>query len=307
MAKFCVIGSLNMDLVVNVDRFPRPGETLVGTAFATHPGGKGANQAVALARLEADVRMIGRIGDDGFGESYRRTLTAEGVHDHSVETVAGVPTGIAAIEVDASGENHIVIVAGANGTVDAAFIDAARDQIAECDFALFQLEIPLESTEYALSVAKEVGCATILDPAPAQTLSSALVSHVDYLTPNAHEAEILTGIAVTNEESARRAAEKLVAMGARNAVIKAGSLGAFILSDGAFLAVPGFAVEVVDTTAAGDAFNAGLAWALGLGEPLPQAVRYANAVGALACRAAGAQAAMPTEAAVRAFVEQQSR
>ena len=306
MAKFCVVGSINMDLVINVDRFPRPGETLLGSAFATHPGGKGANQAVALARLEADVRMIGRIGDDGFGESYRRTLQAEGVHDHSVETLTGIPTGIAAIEVDSAGENHIVIVAGANGTVDAAFIDAAREQIAECDYALFQLEIPLAATEYALGVAKEVGCATILDPAPAQPLSPEMISRVDYLTPNAHEAEILTGVAVSDDASARQAAETLVSMGARNVVIKAGALGAFILANGGFTPVPGFPVAVVDTTAAGDAFNAGLAWALGLGEPLPQAVRYANAVGALACRAAGAQAAMPTEAAVRAFVEQQS-
>ncbi|TVQ35788.1 MAG: ribokinase [Spirochaetaceae bacterium] len=296
-----------MDLVVNVERFPRPGESLVGTRFATHTGGKGANQAVALARLGARVRMIGRVGEDPFGVEYRDVLRRASIDDSGVESVAGTSTGVAVIEVDSSGENHIVYVPGANGTVDKACIDSNRPLIVQSEFALLQLEIPIETTEYALRTARDCRCATILDPAPAQKLAPSLIGLVDYLTPNAGEAELLTGIAVTDTAGARAAAEALQQQGAGTVIIKAGSLGSFVLRGGDFDHVPAFSVDAVDTTAAGDAFNAGLAVALGRGDSMTAALRYANAVGALSCRAAGAQSAMPTAAAVQHFITQQQR
>ncbi len=305
MARFCVIGSLNMDLVATVERFPRPGESLVGTGFATYTGGKGANQAIALARLGADVDMIGRVGNDSFGVQYREKLSAEKVAYDAVESADSQPTGVALIEVEAGGENRIVWVPGANLTVDNSYIDRHRLVISGADFALLQLEIPLDTTEYALQSAQQAGCVTILDPAPAQQLPRSLLSAVDYLTPNASEAELLSGIEVSDSRSARAAAEALVQLGARSVVIKAGQQGAFVFHDRQFDHVAGYTVDAVDTTAAGDAFNAGLAFALGRGDTLHQAVRYANAVGALACRGAGAQAAMPGAAAVRGFIEQQ--
>ncbi|TVR32568.1 MAG: ribokinase [Spirochaetaceae bacterium] len=305
MARFCVIGSLNMDLVATVERFPRPGESLVGTGFATYTGGKGANQAIALARLGAEVDMIGRVGNDPFGVQYREKLAAEKVAYDAVESADAQPTGVALIEVEAGGENRIVWVPGANLTVDNSYIDRHRQRISSADFALLQLEIPLDATEYALQSAQQAGCVTILDPAPAQQLPRSLLSAIDYLTPNAGEAELLSGIEVSDSRSARAAAEALVQLGARSVVIKAGQRGAFVLHDRQFDHVAGYTIDAVDTTAAGDAFNAGLAFALGRGDTLLQAVRYANAVGALACRGAGAQAAMPGAAAVRDFIEQQ--
>jgi ribokinase len=308
MARFAVVGSLNMDLVARVDRFPKPGETRSGSSFATFPGGKGANQAVALARLGGNVRMAGKLGDDVYGESYRRTLEHEQVAQDTVHTEHGVSSGIAMIEIDDSGENNIVIVPGANGRDDRSFIDTVLPSIAEADVALFQLEIPLDAVSYALARLKERGTVTILDPAPAIALPEEIYASVDYLTPNEHEARTLLGEEAEPPEnggaadpgafgpatSAERAARALQERGARNVVVKLGSEGAYALTEQEGLYVRGFAVEARDTTAAGDAFNAGLALALGEGSALREALRLANAAGASACTAVGAQSAMPT-------------
>lgn len=310
-ASYCVLGSINMDLTAQVDRFPHPGETRKGSSFGTYPGGKGANQAVALGRLGAAVRMAGRLGDDVFGASYEETFDREGVDRSIVDKLPGVSTGVAVIEVDESGENHIVIVPGANGEMDREYIDAHIATIAAADYVLFQLEIPLETMIYALSLLKEGAARTILDPAPAppEGLPPELLANVDLITPNESEAAALTGITVSDEETARRAGASLMEQGASRVIIKAGASGAYIVeaprSDPAAATVrkvAGFSVEVADTTAAGDAFNGGLAFALGEGRSLDEAVRFGNAVGAAACTGFGAQSAMPTRAEAEALL-----
>jgi ribokinase len=300
-ARYCVVGSINMDLVAKVDRFPKPGETRTGTTFGTYPGGKGANQAVALGRLGAAVTMAGKIGGDVFGSSYQETFDAEGVNRSIVEVVDGVSTGVAVIEVDESGENHIVIVPGANGEMDREYIERNIETIAAADYILFQLEIPLDTIRHTLSLLKDRSGTTILDPAPApgDPLPKELLANVDLITPNESEAESLTGVAVKDEKSAREAAHELMKQGASRVIIKAGASGAYVLDDGGVHTVPGFSVEVADTTAAGDAFNAGIAYALGEGSSLEEAVRFGNAVGAMSCTGFGAQSAMPRPEDVR--------
>jgi ribokinase len=299
MKEICVIGSLNMDLVVNTPRFPAPGETIIGDSFATFPGGKGANQAVAAARLGAAVRMAGKLGDDLYGDRYERVLSEEGVRADDVQRAKGSSSGVAAIQVDASGENSIVWVAGANGLVDREYVDQVWDRVADADIFLLQLELPLETVEYALSRLKADGKVTILDPAPAQELPDSFYRHVDFLTPNEAETAALTGIVPDTEDRVREAARQLVGKGTNTVVFKVGGRGAYVARDDAFEHVGGFQVEVKDTTAAGDAFNAGLAVALARGLDLTEAVRYANATGALATTATGAQTALPSGDAVR--------
>lgn len=303
---FCVVGSINMDLVTQVDRFPRPGETRTGTKFGTYPGGKGANQAVALARLGGNTRMAGKIGDDVFGADYMATFRDEGIDTSIVETVGGTSTGVAVIEVDSGGENHIIIVPGANGLVDGSYIDANVEQIVEAGYILFQLETPFETVAYAMRQASSRGCRTILDPAPAPPhgLSQDMLSQVDYLTPNESEAEALTGIAVADLDSAAAAGNELRTRTAAGIVIKAGGHGAYIIDDDGARHVSGYSVDIADTTAAGDAFNAGLAFALGHGRSLDDAVGFANAVGAMSCTGFGAQSAMPTYSAAEGLINE---
>lgn len=295
---FAVIGSINMDLVCRVDRFPHPGETRSGTEFGTFPGGKGANQAVALARLGGSVVMVGKLGSDVFGRRYREIFDAEGVSVEGVATEDG-SNGVAVIQVNEEGENTIVVVPGANGEVSPEYVENSRGTFAEASYALFQLEIPLETVERSLAICKENGTTTILDPAPATELSNTLLGSVDIITPNAGEAEILTGIPVSDEASARDAAGALRERGVGTVVLKAGADGAYVATGDGFHHVPGFSVDVKDTTAAGDAFNAGLAFALNRGDSLTEASRFACAVGALSTTAVGAQSAMPGLTATR--------
>ncbi|MFP4565508.1 MAG: ribokinase [Spirochaetaceae bacterium] len=297
--RFCVLGSINMDLVARVDRFPRPGETRAGSGFGTYPGGKGANQAVALARLGADVRMAGKIGDDVFGAEYSETFRREGIGTGEIEVVANTSTGVAMIEVNDEGENNIVIVAGANGLVDRAYVDAHLAALAEAGIALFQLETPFDTVCHAMAKLREHGTTTILDPAPAPPdgLSRDMLGSATYVTPNEREAETLTGVAVSDAHSAASAGARLREQGAQSVIIKAGAAGAYIVDGAGTRQVAGFAVETVDTTAAGDAFNAGLAFALGSDRAIDEAVRFANAVGALACTGVGAQSALPSSTA----------
>lgn len=294
-AKFCVIGSINMDLVAGVDQFPQPGESRIGHSFGTYPGGKGANQATALARLGAAVMMAGRVGKDTFGEEYLASFREEGVDLSLIQVHEDAATGVAVIEVDAKGENHIVVVPGANMTLDESYIQSNSAAITEADYCLFQLEIPAEATRAGMALARRAGKRTILDPAPAprEPIPREILSQADYVTPNETEAQFITGIEVSDAASAERAARALQEQGAGTVIIKAGAQGAYVIDDSGVRHVEGFSVKAVDTTAAGDAFNAGLAYSLGEGNDLEEAVRYANAVGALACTKLGAQSALP--------------
>jgi len=302
MKRYCVVGSLNMDMVTRVDRFPAPGETLRGQSFHVYPGGKGANQAVALARLGARVEMVGALGDDVLGRRYRELLTALQIGAAGVAETSEIGTGTASIEVTSAGDNHIIIVAGANDTVTPAYIESQRDRITACESLLIQLEIPIESLTLAAQIASARGIPVILDPAPARALSPELYTAVSILTPNETEARLLTGEDTDTDSGIHRAGRCLIARGVQRVVIKAGKRGAFLVEPETFVHVPGFAVDVVDTVAAGDSFNAGLAVALGGGANLGEAIRFANATGALSTTREGAQSAMPSAGEVRALL-----
>jgi ribokinase len=300
VTKFCVVGSINMDMVTRVERFPQPGETLTGLSFNIFPGGKGANQAVALARLGARVEMVGALGDDVLGDRYAAIFAEEGIGRSAVARVPG-STGTASIEVSAAGENHIIIVAGANAQVTPGRVEAARSTMESCGSLLLQLEIPMESVLAAARIAKRAGLTVILDPAPARDLPPELYPLVSVITPNEHEARLLTGENTSTDAGIARAGERLCERGVACAVIKAGARGAFIVRDGSCKRIPGYSVKVVDTTAAGDSFNAGLALALGESRGMAEAVRFANAVGALSTTKEGAQGAMPSLPEARAL------
>jgi len=300
MKHFCVLGSINMDLVTTFERFPKPGETIHGRSFGIFPGGKGANQAVALARLGARVEMIGAIGDDILGAGYEELFDGLGIDREGVQKVAGIPTGTASIQVDGRGENTIIVVSGANETVTPARVESMRARIEGAAAILLQLEIPMESVVAAARIAAEAGVPVILDPAPAQALPDELYPLLSVITPNQTEAAFLAGVDTESDEGIARAGMALRLRGVGAAVIKAGARGAYIAKAEGTRRVPGFAVQVVDTVAAGDSFNAGLALALyadrsPIADPaqLESAIRFANAVAALSTTKAGAQSAMP--------------
>ncbi len=306
MKRLCVIGSINMDLVARVERFPKPGETLVGESFGTYPGGKGANQAVAAARLGADVLMVGRVGDDLYGSRYLELFRKESVRTEGVAVERDTSTGVAVIEVDRSSENHIVIVPGANASLTRERIESLWPLLGTCDLFLLQLEIPLPSVEAACTLLRAKGKTIILDPAPAAPLSSAILEAVDFLTPNEHELVALTGVPGGGGEAIGAGIRALRARGVRGVVVKAGKAGAYLGDSSGTAHLPGYEVSVVDTTAAGDSFNAGFAFALAEGQGVQQAIGFANAVGALSTTGMGAQAAMPTRKAVQDFMRDHS-
>lgn len=291
-----VLGSLNMDFVARTARLPAPGETVLGDGFQMLPGGKGANQANAAARMAAGgtvVQLAGRVGTDAFADHLRASLAASGVDTAHVEAVAGTPTGIAMIWLDAGGQNSILVAPGANECVEEESVERLRPLFREAACALFQLETPLPAVKRALQAAREEGAITILDPAPACPLPRDLLELVDWLTPNETEARLLAG-----RELPPAAMERaLLEMGARGVVLKLGAAGCF---SGGELA-PGFAVNVVDTTAAGDTFNAGLAVALAENRNTADALRFANAAAALSVTKLGAQTSAPTRAEVDAY------
>jgi ribokinase len=298
--RILTVGSLNMDLVTRVPRLPHGGETIGGTGFARIPGGKGANQAVAAARLGAWSLLCGRVGDDDDGRALLESLAADGVDTLGVIVTPDVPTGVASILVSDDGENAIAVVPGANGRLEPADIRAFAGTFPSVDCVLVQLEIPLETVREVLRVAREYGVPVILDPAPVP--GGGLPDEmgcVDLLTPNQTEARQLTGESTDDEEGATCAAGILRALGARRVVVKMGALGALAIDErGKVLFFPAFPVEAVDTTAAGDAFNAALGVALAEGRVFDEAVRFACAAGALAASARGAQPGMPRRAEV---------
>jgi len=302
-ARLTVVGSLNTDLVIKAPRLPEVGETVTGGEFSTYPGGKGANQAVAAARLGASVAMVGAVGPDDFGRQLREGLTRDGIDTAHVTVIPQTPSGVALITVDPRGQNTIVVASGANWKVTPAHVDAARESIARSRVLLAQLEIPLECVVRAAELAHEAGCRVVLDPAPAprEPLPERLLRLVDVINPNEVEARALTGISAGDEQGARRAAEMLIALGCRNAVIKLGSRGAFVAGGEIRRMLPAIPVEAVDTTAAGDAFAAALGVALAGGADLLAAATLANVAGAISVTRMGAQPSLPTRADVDAF------
>lgn len=304
MADIVVLGSLNIDLVARVPRFPAAGETLTGSDFKTVPGGKGANQAVAAARLGTRVAMVGRVGDDVFGGSLREGMQRDGVDITHVEVTPGVSTGTALIHVDDRAENTIVIIPGANGKLTPDDVDRLSGVIAGTKVLMLQLEVPLETVVRAAETAKKAGVTVILDPAPARELPAELLELVDIITPNETEASILTGRTVSDARTAKLAAVDLLRTGVGTVLVKLGARGALLAAGNTFEPMDGFAVQAVDTTAAGDAFGGGLATALVEGRSLQEAVVFANAVGALATTRFGAQTSMPTRQEVEEFLRQ---
>ena len=300
MTRVCVVGSLNMDLVIKAPRLPARGETVTGGEFATFRGGKGANQAVAAARLGAHVAMVGCVGDDLFGRQLLDGLREEGIDVRGVRTDRGAPSGVALITVDPAGHNTIVVAPGANRRVTTADIEAAQGVLAESDVLLMQLEVPVDPVLHAARFAREQGRRVILDPAPAGPLPPELYEHVSLINPNEGEAQRLTGIPVDNDAGVRSAAEALLARGCSAVVIKLGEKGAFVASGTVREMVEGIRVQAVDTTAAGDAFAGALAVALAEGRDTVAAARFANLVGALSVTRMGAQPSMPTRDEVAA-------
>ena len=302
-ARILVVGSINMDVVARVDRLPRPGETVAGLDISYMPGGKGANQAVAAARLGSAVRMIGCVGDDVFGDQLRRNLESDGVDVRFVRQLPQSASGVATITVEASGQNSIVVVPGANGALTSADIES-EEAWTEVRVVLLQLETPLETIQAAVDSARRRGVLSILDPAPAPSAGiTDRLFDVDVLTPNQSEARSLTGVAVESVADADKAARALRQRGARNVVVKLGELGAYWLGrDDRGLHIPAPKVDAIDTTAAGDAFNGALGVALAEGMSFEDALRFACGAGSLACTRRGAQQAMPTRREVETLM-----
>lgn len=293
MSTIVVVGSLNADFVVKTPHLPAPGETVAGGEFMTFRGGKGSNQAVAAARMNAHVRMIGRVGDDAFGPMLLQGLRDEGIDTRRVRVTAGVSSGIAVITVDPAGQNAIIVAPGANGLLTPTDLVKNADALDGAAVVMLQLEVPIETVIAAARLARERGVLVILDPAPAAPLPCDLLSLVDVLLPNEVEASALTGSAVTDLASAQQAARALRGRGATRVVIKLGAQGAWAdLGDRAFH-IAGLSVATEDTTAAGDAFAGALAASIASGQSWEAALGRANAAAALSTIRMGAQSAMP--------------
>ncbi|UVL22612.1 ribokinase [Pseudomonas donghuensis] len=293
-ANVVVVGSLNMDLVTRAQRLPRGGETLVGETFVTVPGGKGANQAVAAARLGAQVAMVGCVGDDAYGQQLRQALADEQIDCQAVGVAAGVSSGVALIVVDAASQNAIVIIAGGNGQLLPASVQRFDALLQHADVIICQLEVPMATVAYTLERGRALGKTVILNPAPASgPLPAEWFASIDYLIPNESEAEALSGVPVTDLESAKVAATRLLALGAGKVIVTLGAQGALFADGQAFRHFPAPVVQPVDTTAAGDTFVGGFAAALARGEEEGAAIAFGQRAAALSVTRAGAQPSIP--------------
>jgi len=300
--RILVVGSSNTDMIIQLERIPQPGETILGGEFVTAAGGKGANQAVAAARAGGEVTFVARVGQDMFGDKALAGFVQDGIQVEHVTRDPEAPSGVALIFVATDGENSIAVASGANARLSSVDVKNAEPGIAGATSVLMQLETPLETVQAAAESAARAKVPVILNPAPARKLPGDLLKLVSILTPNETEAELLTGIAVSNEESAARAAEALMAQGVGTVIITLGARGAFVANSSTRQLVPGFQVKPVDTTAAGDVFNGALVVALGEGRPLLEAVRFANAAAAISVTRLGAQPSAPRRNEIEALL-----
>ena len=300
--RIVVVGSSNTDMILNVDRLPKPGETVLGGSFAMCPGGKGANQAVAAARAGGDVTFIARVGDDAFGEQAIAGFVVDNINVDYVLRDAEAPSGVALINVDGDGENSISVASGANAHLLPVDVEAAHEAIVSAEVLVVQLETPLATVQAATTIAAEHNVQTILNPAPAQPLSDTMLRLVSILTPNSSEAEFLTGISVSGEEDAKNAARALVEKGPESVLITLGAVGTYAINAEIDELVAGFQVEAKDTTAAGDVFNGALAVALAEGVSMREAIVFANAAAALSVTRTGAQPSAPTRSEIDTFL-----
>ena len=306
-AEVVVIGSINMDMVVTLDHRPAKGETVLGNHFFMSPGGKGANQAYAAGKLGARTMMLGKLGEDVFAQQLIANLQQAGIDTSMITKLPDVSSGIALISIDAEGDNSIVVAPGANSAIARPDIDRWEPYIQKAKIILLQLEIPLDSVVYAAETAHKHGVSVLLDPAPAQPLPDELLSIADFITPNESELSALTGVDVTDAESAIKAASRLIDRGVKTVLAKLGSKGvAAVDSKGAFV-IKGYPVKAVDTTAAGDSFAGAFATAIAEGKDVKAAAQFANAVAAIAVTRMGAQASMPSRQEVESFMKQQDQ
>ena len=288
-----VVGSSNTDMVIKAAHLPRPGETILGGTFFMNPGGKGANQAVAIARLGGPVTFICKTGSDIFGHQSQQLFEEEGINTSYVFSDSGNPSGVALITVDEKAENCIVVASGANANLLPSDLEKAEEAIERADLVLMQLEVPMETVCFVADIAWQKGKKVILNPAPAHPLPADLLRHLYLITPNETEAEMITGVKITDESSAGKAARALSGMGVQHVIITLGSKGALIYSNGKAEMVPALKVEAVDTTAAGDVFNGALTVALSEGRSLKEAARFACKASAISVTRVGAQSSAP--------------
>jgi ribokinase len=301
--KLVVIGSVNADHVLQLETFPRPGETVVGHGYQVIPGGKGANQAVAAARLGADVSFMACVGDDDFGTRMMELFRDDGIDTAGITAMANTPTGVALIQIADSGENSIAISPEANGAFSPAILEKNMVLLQNADMVLMQLEIPLETIEIAAREARKGGAVIVLNPAPAQALPDSLLSDLSMITPNETEAELLTGIRVENESDAHNAAKVLHDKGVETVIITLGEKGAYLSSSEGSRLVRGYEVQAVDTTAAGDTFNGALVAALQQGRDVDAAIEFAHAAAAISVTRIGAQTSIPGIDEVNEFIK----
>ena len=297
-----VVGSSNTDMVIKAGHLPRPGETVLGGTFFMNPGGKGANQAVSIARLGGQVTFICKTGNDIFGNQSKHLFDEEGIDTSYLFTDSEHPSGVALITVDSQAENCIVVASGANAELSPADLSTARKAMEKADIILMQLEIPIDTVKYVSNIAKELNKKVILNPAPAQALDDELLQSLYLITPNETEAEMISGIIITDSDSLYACAQAIRDKGVQSVIITLGSNGAFLYNENFCGYIPTFEVNAVDTTAAGDVFNAALTVAVSEGCDLPEAVRFANKAAAISVTRFGAQSSAPYRNEVDLFV-----
>jgi len=300
-----VIGSLNMDFVIEVDKMPLPGQTILGEEFALIPGGKGANQAYAAGKLGANVSMLGAVGNDEYGKKLLKNLNSVNVNTDKIEKLENVNTGCAFINVDKNGENSIVVVSGANKKITTETINNNINLIEQADIIVMQLEIPIEVVEYVAKIAKEKGKIVILDPAPAiPNLSRELLSNVDIIKPNETEIQIVSGMQIESIEDMVKAARSLIDNGVKTVIVTLGGEGSLLVTSEKEERFPSLGLKPIDTTAAGDSFTAALAKSLVEGKELEEAIRYAHIVSSIVITRKGAQTSIPTQDEIDEFLKE---
>lgn len=300
MKKIVVLGSINMDLVTFCERAPREGETLLGKEFRQIPGGKGANQGVAMGKLGAQVTMLGKVGTEGMGEILLNSMKNDGVESDKIEKSSKV-TGIANIVVEENGQNRILVVSGANGDVDLDYVDRNLEVIKNSDILVCQLEIPMETVKYAFKKAKENGKITVLNPAPAAHLDEEIIRNSDYIIPNETELEIITGIKTETMEGVIEAAKSLLSKGVKGLIVTLGSKGSLYVDEKNQIMTPAYKVKALDTTAAGDSFIGGFVKGIGENMAISEAIELGTKVAAISVTRIGAQTSLPTEEEVINF------